>query len=905
MSFNLKEFYKSTVNEAFKIASTSIDGLNKTQIEERLKQFGLNEINQEKKVSLLIKILKAFIEPMTVILIIATAFSFFINDIIEGFAILGVVFINTIIGLIQEGKAEKAVEELKKMLSSQFKVIRNGNMEIIASKYIVPGDIIVFEAGDIIPADARITEGKEILIDESHLTGESEPIIKDIKPINNDNLKLYEMKNIIFAGSKVLNGFGRALVINTGNKTQMGLIAKSIQGAKEEATPLQKKINKEIKILVGFAFLSALLIFILGFVKNLDLNQCILIAISTMVAVFPEGLPASITISLSLAVERLARNSVIVKKLSSVETLGNVDYICTDKTGTITQHNMVVKDFYINGALHPMTDLFKMINEGENDIIHDIFLTSYKCSTAKIVEEEGNIIKEIGDPTEIALIKAGILSGYKEEQFETYKIIDSIPFSSDIMYSATLTVDPHGNYSIYIKGATDKILSFCSKLYENKKIKKMDDHQKQVILKNIAGQAEKGYRVIGFIKKDLGRLDKKTKIDKKELNDFIFLGASFIYDPPKDEVKDMIKETKDANIKVVMITGDSKATGYSIAESVGIADNKDQAIEGKDLEKFTDDEFSIKVEDLRVYSRVSPIDKFNIVKKLREKNHIVAMTGDGVNDAPSLKKADIGIAMGKAGTQVSQEAAKIILTDDNFATIVKAIKEGRTIYQNLKKLFKYLITNNLGKVIGLLLTPIFGYPVSLLPIQLLWSNVIMEALPGVGISIDPSSSDIMKHKPAKLNEPILNLTERLIMIIDGIIFGLCIAFGYIFTYNYVISNNPLLAHEELIKLAKITANTVSFSITLLSPQIYIFVLREGNIIEKMMRKNILLKMIFFITIAMILLIVFLKPLNIIFFTIPILDIKIWGIILSLSIITSILRLIFGKTVFGFMGKKYD
>jgi P-type Ca2+ transporter type 2C len=367
----------------------------------------------------------------------------------------------------------------------------------------------------------------------------------------------------------------------------------------------------------------------------------------------------------------------------------------------------------------------------------------------------------------------------------------------------------------------------------------------------------------------------------------------------------MIQETKDANIKVVMITGDSKATGFSIAESVGIADNKDQAIEGRDLEKFSDEEFAREVENLRVYSRVSPTDKLNIVSKLCDNNHIVAMTGDGVNDAPSLKRSDIGIAMGRAGTQVSQEAAKIILTDDNFGTIVKAIKEGRTIYQNIKKLITYLITNNLGKVIGILLTPIFGYPVALLPIQLLWSNVVMEALPGVGISIDPASKDIMKRRPAKLNDPILNFKERLIMIIDGIIFGLCIAFGYMFTYNYVLTNNAGLDAVKLSEMARLSAGTASFIITLLSPQIYVFILREGNIIEKIFTKNILLKLIFVLTVIMIALIVFLNPLNLIFVTTPIYDWKLWILIIGLSVITSLIRLISGKTIFGFMRKNND
>ncbi len=901
MDFKLDEFYSSSVEDALKKLSAGINGLSDDQAAEYLKIYGLNEISREKKEGLLIKLLRAFMEPMSLILVIASVFSFLIRDIIEAFAILGVVVINTVIGLAQEGKAARAVEELKKILSTQFKVIRDGNIEIIASKFIVPGDIIVFESGDIIPVDARILEGNDVLIDEAHLTGESEPISKNTGAINKSDLKLFEMKNILFAGSKVLSGVGRAVAVKTGNSTEMGLIARNIQETREEATPLQKKINREIRVLVGFAFVSALLIFGLGIIRHMDVGQCILIAISTMVAVFPEGLPASITISLSLAVERLAKNSVIVKKISSVETLGNVDYICTDKTGTITQHNMVVREFYLNGGFHAMADVFKMIGEGENEIIHDIFLTSYKCSTARVEEEGGNIIREIGDPTELALIKAAIMSGYKENQFDTFRIIDAVPFSSDLMYSAILTVDAHGDHEIYIKGAAEKIIGFCGKYYDDRTIKKMDERRKQEILKDISDAAQKGLRVISFIKKELGNAGSgKANIDKSSLKDFVFLGSGLIYDPPKDEVKEMISETKDANINVVMITGDSRATGYSIAESVGIADSIDQTIEGRELEKLTDEEFSGRIEHLRVYSRVSPIDKLNIVDKLRSRDHIVAMTGDGVNDAPSLKKSDIGIAMGRAGTQVSQEAAKIILTDDNFATIVKAVKEGPTIYQNLKKLFTYLITNNLGKVIGILLAPVFGYPVPLLAIQLLWSNVVMEALPGVAISMDPPDRDIMKKKPAKLSEPILTLRERLVMIADGIIFGLCIAFGFIFTYNYM---TAIPGQSD--GYALLAARTASFVITLLSPQIYVFILREGNLFEKLKQKNFLLKLVFFSTLIMILMIVFIEPLNIIFFTTPVYDWKLWLVIIGLSVVTSLSRLLSGKTVFGLMRKTDD
>jgi len=876
-----EDFYSLTIEDLLKKFDSSTDGLKDKDAEERLKIYGLNEIAKEKKKSIFRKIIQALIEPMALILILASLLSFFIiNDLLEAVAILGVVIINTIISLVQEGKAEKAAEELKKILSPQSKVIRNGFIEVIAAKYLVPGDIIVFESGDIIPTDARVIEFADLLVDEAHLTGESKPIQKTSETMHEKDLRLYEMKNIVFAGSKILNGQGKALVVNTGSLTEIGKIAKKIQETKESRTPLQKKMDREVKALVGLAILALVLVFGLGLVRGYDIGFSVLLAISIMVAVFPEGLPASMTIALSLAMERLAKNSVIVKQLSSVETLGNVDYICTDKTGTITKHDMTVKEFFIGNKFHVMADIFKMIAEGKSLFLHDIFLTSIKCSAAQVDEQDGNIIKEIGDPTEIALIKAAILNGFKPEQFNSYKIIHCIPFSSELMFSAILTEEISGKKDIYIKGAPEKVLSFCDSYYIDGKTHPLDKHHKSDIIKELSTRSEKGFRLISFIKKEnVGNI---KKININNLNGFTFLATAAIYDPPKDEVKQMIKETNEANINVVMITGDSKKTGFSIAESVGIATDINQAIEGRDLEKMKNDEFSKSVEHLRVYSRVAPLDKLKIVDKLREKDHIVAMTGDGVNDAPALKKADVGIAMGRAGTQVSQEAANIILTDDNFSTIVKGVEEGRKVYQNLKKLIRYLLTNNIGKVIGVVITPLLGFPVPLLPLQLLWSNVIMESFPGVGISTDSADKNIMKRKPSKLSEPIINRKQRIIMIIDGIIFGLSIAAGYILTYNYT---------------ASVTlAGTVAFTITLFSPQIYVFILREGNVFEKFKRKNHLLKGFFVFTLVMILCIIYIPALNTLFTTSPIYDLYIWVIIIFFSSLTTIVRAILGENL---------
>ncbi|MFA5103110.1 MAG: cation-transporting P-type ATPase, partial [Candidatus Thermoplasmatota archaeon] len=695
--------------------------------------------------------------------------------------------------------------------------------------------------------------------------------------------------NIVFAGSKVLNGHAKALVVKTGNVTEIGKIAVNIQEAEEERTPLQKKMDREVKWLVILAIVALVLVLVMGYFRGTDLGFSILLGISILVAVFPEGLPASMTIALSLAMERLAKNSVIIKQLSSVETLGNVDYICTDKTGTITKHDMTVKEFFIGTKFFVMTEVFKMIAEGQSALLHDLFLTSVKCSTAQVVEQDGNIIKELGDPTEIALIKASILNGFKPNQFDSYQIIDSVPFSSELMFSAILTKSSSGTQEVYLKGAPEKILAFCDAYYLDGKILPLDDRHRQHILQELCIRSEKGFRLIGFVKKsDVGDIQ---KINVKALSGFTFLATAAIYDPPKDEVKQMIQETKDAHINVVMITGDSIKTGFSIAENVGIASDMQQAIEGKDLEQISDGDFENRVEQLRVYSRVAPLDKLKIVEKLRAKNHIVAMTGDGVNDAPALKKADVGIAMGRAGTQVSQEAANIILTDDNFSVIVNAVEEGRRVYQNLKKLIRYLITNNIGKVIGILLTPLFGYPVPLMPLQLLWSNVIMESFPSIGVSTDSADKDIMKRHPSKISEPIISRKHRVIMILDGIIFGLAIAGAYILSFEY------LKAQGGGLEQAGVIAGTVAFSVTLLSPQIYVFILREGSFIEKFKRKNVLLKSFFVLTVLMILAILYVPGLNTLFTTAPVFDPIVWCIILGFSLLTTAFRALLGDRGF--------
>ncbi len=880
MYHDLTSISSLSVSTAYRFLSSSKDGLDNVTVKKLVEENGFNEFETERGKGFFNQMLKSLFDPMGTVLIGASLFAFIIRDWTSALAIMGVIIINTTLSIFQDRKADKAVIELKKILFPQSKVIREGNLEVISSKYLVPGDLLTYGAGDIIPADARIIEAKSILVDESHLTGESIPIEKTSRSMKGEEFKLYEMKNILFAGSKVLKGEGKALIINTGFNSEIGKIADKIRIGKVKTTPLQKRLNSEISFIVGLALFSSILILLVSILRSFEIKEAVLLAISIMVAVFPEGLPASITISMAFAVERMAKKSVIIKKLSSVETLGNVDFICTDKTGTLTRHIISVREYFINNRFYVNADLLKMISEGKSGAIHDIFLTSVKCSSSRVIEKDGNLVREIGDPTETSLIKSGIILGFKPDNFETFKVLDCEPFSSEKMYSACLIRDASGKKNYYMKGALEKILPLCSRYYSDEKEKPLDEHFAMHILSELSEKAEKGFRIIVFARKPAP--DWNKRIGANMASGLVFLGAAVLYDPPKDEVKRVIENAHEANIQVVMITGDGRKTALSIAESVGIAADPNQIIEGHELEGMNENKFSSIVENLSVYSRVSPLDKLRIVEKLREKGHTVAMTGDGVNDAPALKASDIGIAMGRSGSQVAQEAADMILAEDNLEVIIKAIGEGRTLFRNIKKLVRYLITNNIGKVIAVLFTPLFGYPAVLVPIQILLSNIVMESLPSVGIGMDPLDESIMKKKPVKTAEPLLTFPEHFNMVLDGFVFGLCIMLSFIITFR-------------LTKSAEM-ARTIAFSVTLISPQISIYFLRDGKLKDKFLRPNPLLFLSSLLMLSLIPVIIYIKPLGTVFKTVPVLDLRLWILAIGLSFISPVNRLILKKQV---------
>ncbi|MCD6402837.1 MAG: calcium-translocating P-type ATPase, SERCA-type, partial [Candidatus Aenigmarchaeota archaeon] len=659
--------------------------------------------------------------------------------------------------------AEKALEALKKLVVPTAKVIRNGKLKEVPAKDLVPGDVVILEEGDKVPADCRIVEAFELKVDESSLTGESIPVFKSVEKLRKEDLPASERRNMVFMGTVVVYGRGKAIVVATGSHTEIGKIAKMIQEPKEE-TPLQRKLDEFGKKLGIFVVILCAITFVVGlFIYKTSITEMFLLSIALAVAAVPEGLPAVVTITLALGMQRMVRRNAIVKRLSAVETLGSVTVICADKTGTMTTNEMTVRKIWVNGKTYDVTGVGfepkgeilldgKRIDIKNHKELIKLVKIGFNCNNSKI--EEPNVITPywhvIGDPTEGALITLAEKTGlnlYEKRIFE-------LPFSSERKMMTTINEDEKGNVYAYVKGAPEILLKRSSHILKNGKIKRLTESERKQIIETIHSMANEGLRVLGFA---FRKVRKKKKYKEKEVEkNLVFVGLAGMIDPPRKEVKDSIKACKEAGIKVVMITGDHKSTALAVARELGIIeDDEENVLTGEDLEAMSDQDLIDVVEEVNVYARVSPLQKMKILKAFKAKGHIVAMTGDGVNDAPALKKADIGIAMGIKGTEVAKEAADIILMDDNFATIVAAIEEGRGIFDNIKKFIRYMLSANFGEIFTITIAGFFGLPLPLLPIHMLWINLITDGLPAVALSVDPPEKDIMKRKPRDPKESIL------------------------------------------------------------------------------------------------------------------------------------------------------
>ena len=717
-------WHNLTTDEVYDATKSSPLGLTSKNAEEKLTQVGPNELQEGRKKSAASILLAQFKDVMILVLLAAAIISGIVGDLKDTIVILIIVVLNAVVGFIQEYRAEKAMQALKQMAAMQAKALRDGKLTWLSASSLVPGDIVLLEAGDSIPADIRISESVNLKVEEAALTGESEAVEKISEVLETEKLSPGDKKNIAFKGTYVTYGRGKGIVVATGMQTELGRIAKLLQ-EKETLTPLQQRLasfGKKLSIIVAFI---CIVFFIAGWLRGEDPLKMVLTSISLAVAAIPEALPAVITISLALAAKRLIRHNTLIRKLPAVETLGSVTYICTDKTGTLTKNKMYVEEVFAGNSLYSRKNLIEHLHD---DHEADLLLHAFAMNN-DAVEDENNNLK--GDSTETALMEVA------REHNISPKVLPRIAeIAFDSNRKLMTTFHKYNDRVIaFTKGAPDVILERCNNI------------DKTEISLQIDKMAANGSRVLGFAYRYWDAVPAKPSSEEHETG-LHFLGLAGIIDPPREEVFDAVRQCKSAGIIPVMITGDHPLTAKTIAERIGIISSTDDVVvTGRELAALNDDDFELKVEKIKVYARVSPEQKLQIVKMLQKKGHFVSMTGDGVNDAPSLKKANIGIAMGITGTDVSKEAAHMILLDDNFSTIIRAVKEGRRIYDNILKFIKFLMTTNSSEILTLLLGPLIGLPVALLPIHILWINLVSDGVPAISLSFEKAEKDVMNRPP--------------------------------------------------------------------------------------------------------------------------------------------------------------
>lgn len=792
----MKNYFAMTKEEVLSKLNSKETGLTTGEVEIAIEKYGYNQLNEEKKLSTMQVFISQFKDFLVIILIIASIISIISGNVESAVVILVVIIINAILGTVQHLKAEESISSLKNLSAPKSKVLRDGEKVEVLSKYLVPGDIVFVEAGDVVPADGRVIESFSLLINESSLTGESEGVEKISSVIDKDELALGDQKNMVFSGSLVSYGRGVILVTTTGMKTELGKIASLLEATKEKQTPLQVSLdNFGKKLSIGIIILC-ILVFGINILHGVKLLDSLMFAVALAVAAIPEALSSIVTIVLAIGTQKLSKENAIIKNLKSVESLGCVSVICSDKTGTLTQNKMTVKKVYINNEVFNEKDL-NVNGMGENLLIKEAIL----CNDAT---------SEIGDPTEIALVNLSEIhynqSG--KELKNRYPRISEIPFDSDRKLMSTVhNID--GKVMMFTKGALDSILPKTKKILVNGEVRDITSEDIKNIEKVNMEFAQTGLRVLTFAYQIL---ESEKEITREDEDNFIFIGLTAMIDPPREESKEAVAKCLTAGIKPVMITGDHKITATAIAKEIGIYKDGDNVMEGVDVEKLSDDELLEKVASTSVYARVSPEHKIRIVTAWQRLGKICAMTGDGVNDAPALKRADIGIAMGITGTEVSKDAASMILTDDNFSTIVKAVTTGRNIYANIKNSIRFLLSGNTAGILAVLYSSLVGLPVIFAPVHLLFINLLTDSLPAIAIGMEPSHGDVLTEKPRNPKEPILTKELSGKILIEGILIALFVMIGFYIGYK---DNDAL------------KASTIAFSVLCLARLFHGFNCRGG------------------------------------------------------------------------------
>ncbi|GAE24189.1 cation-transporting ATPase [Halalkalibacter wakoensis JCM 9140] len=767
------KWYKLEEEEVTSSIGTSMEkGLTEKEAEKRMKKYGANKLDEGKRPSALFVFLGQFKDFMVLVLLAATLISGLLGEYIDAITIMVIVLLNGILGFVQERKAEKSLDALKELSAPQMQVLRNGEWKKVLSAEVVPGDIIKVSSGDRIGADLRLLQTNGLRIEESSLTGESVPVQKQHQSLNGLDVELGDQTNMAFMGTLVTQGSGIGVVVATGMKTEMGKIAHLLQSTTTLITPLQRRLEQLGKILIAVALVLTALVVIIGVIQGHDVYTMILSGVSLAVAAIPEGLPAIVTVALALGVQRMIKRKAIVRKLPAVETLGCASVICSDKTGTLTQNKMTVTHAWSEGKLWEIsgggyepegtfTQNGKKIDPNKERKLQQLVSYGWLCNNANLIEKtvkQGMLRKHTteyvmdGDPTEGALVVAAMKAGYTKEGLEKhFQRVTEFPFDSARKMMSVIVKDARGRSFIITKGAPDVVLGQCTKIAYGSNEEALTSKRKEEVEAAVDQLAGRALRTIAIAYRPLGAQEVCKQPFEAERG-LTFIGLQGMIDPPRPEVKDSIAECRQAGIKTVMITGDHKVTASAIASQLGILTKHGKVLDGQMLTQLSVAELEEIVDDVDVYARVSPEHKLKIVKALQAKGHIVAMTGDGVNDAPAIKAANIGIAMGITGTDVAKEASSLILSDDNFATIKAAIKEGRNIYENIRKFIRYMMASNVGEILVMLFAMMLGMPLPLVAIQILWINLVTDGLPAMALGMDQAEGDVMKRAPRSPNE---------------------------------------------------------------------------------------------------------------------------------------------------------
>ncbi|MBU5225801.1 cation-translocating P-type ATPase [Clostridium senegalense] len=804
-------WFNKTTEDVLNLLNSNLDnGLSSDQVLEHKSKYGLNKFTTKKPKTKLQMFFSQLNDMMIYILLVAAVLSAVVGETSDSIIILIVILINAIVGMIQEAKAEKALDALKELSTPKALVKRDGVIVEIPSEDVVPGDIVIIDAGRYIPCDIRLIESANLKIEESALTGESVPVDKDANiTIENEEIALGDQKNMVFMSTLATYGRGIGIAVATGMDTEIGKIAKMLDTDESEQTPLQKKLEQLGKYL-GFAAIAiSIIMFVVGILQNRDILDMFITSISLAVAAIPEGLPAIVTIVLAIGVQKMIKQNAIIRKLPAVETLGSVNVICSDKTGTLTQNKMTVTKFYCNNNLNDIENL-NMDDPVEKLLIENLVL----CNDATSSEDS-----KTGDPTEIALLDIGNKYNLtKLDANKNHPRVGEIPFDSDRKLMSTINKFSNESF-VLTKGAIDNLLNLCTKIYLNNEIKDLTTELKDSILKASYKMSDDALRVLGAAYKTVE--DSSNLKENDVERDLIFIGLVGMIDPPRLEVKDSIEICKNSGIKTIMITGDHKNTAFAIAKDLNIATDSSQVISGAELDKISDEELANSIDNLRVFARVSPEHKVKIVKAIKSKDNIVSMTGDGVNDAPSLKAADIGVAMGITGTDVAKGAADMVLTDDNFSTIVSAIKEGRNIFNNIKKSVIFLISCNAGEIVSLFLAILLGWAAPLSATHILWVNLITDTFPALALGVDPGDKDVMNKHPRNAKDSLFK-GSIFTLIFNGFLIGLLTLIAFVYgakVYggsDIALSNIPdkILIHAQTLAFTVLSSTQLAHSLNM-------------------------------------------------------------------------------------------